>query len=52
MKHVLLTNGRNPVKVAPYVGAWVETIGTTATPNYTQVAPYVGAWVETDIDCI
>ena len=29
-------NLKDDVIVAPYVGAWVETLGTTATANYTQ----------------
>ena len=33
--------------VAPYVGAWIETI-IDINPQVNQnVAPYVGAWIET-----
>ena len=33
--------------VAPYVGAWVETVVLCWNCLYSAVAPYVGAWVET-----
>ena len=33
--------------VAPYVGAWVETINWNRKNVMLLVAPYVGAWVET-----
>ena len=34
-------------RVAPYVGAWIETLSTTLTGASGYVAPYVGAWIET-----
>ena len=35
------------MRVAPYVGAWIETkIQLDTCPKYV-VAPYVGAWIET-----
>ena len=33
--------------VAPYVGAWIETLTQLVYGDYHQVAPYVGAWIET-----
>ena len=33
--------------VAPYVGAWIETLKTHTIWKQHQVAPYVGAWIET-----
>ena len=33
--------------VAPYVGAWIETIEDALTAFDDIVAPYVGAWIET-----
>ena len=33
--------------VAPYVGAWIETVLGRALKRYFGVAPYVGAWIET-----
>ena len=34
--------------VAPYVGAWIETVKKSVFSNEAPVAPYVGAWIETD----
>ena len=34
-------------KVAPYVGAWIETAGLNGYRFGSIVAPYVGAWIET-----
>ena len=34
-------------KVAPYVGAWIETSSTRLCGLAASVAPYVGAWIET-----
>ena len=34
-------------KVAPYVGAWIETSDTYDRVTQKVVAPYVGAWIET-----
>ena len=33
--------------VAPYVGAWIETIAEWKNIIDLRVAPYVGAWIET-----
>ena len=33
--------------VAPYVGAWIETIPNKHYRHLAKVAPYVGAWIET-----
>ena len=36
------------VTVAPYAGAWIETIDQLpTTESCGQVAPYAGAWIET-----
>ena len=35
------------VNVAPYVGAWIETLNEKLTKEKLNVAPYVGAWIET-----
>ena len=35
------------MKVAPYVGAWIETICNPIFEEQINVAPYVGAWIET-----
>ena len=34
-------------KVAPYVGAWIETKKQFVLSQDDIVAPYVGAWIET-----
>ena len=34
--------------VAPYVGAWIETVINALNNGVFEVAPYVGAWIETD----
>ena len=34
--------------VAPRVGAWIETEGSTANYAANGVAPRVGAWIETE----
>jgi hypothetical protein len=34
-------------KVAPYTGAWIETISDTCLIKKQIVAPYTGAWIET-----
>ena len=33
--------------VAPYVGAWIETVSDEMVSYQASVAPYVGAWIET-----
>ena len=35
------------MRVAPYVGAWIETRMKWNSPSNSEVAPYVGAWIET-----
>ena len=35
------------IRVAPYVGAWIETPNSLESRLTTIVAPYVGAWIET-----
>ena len=36
-----------PFCVAPYVGAWIETLFDGMSCGQIAVAPYVGAWIET-----
>ena len=36
-------------RVAPYVGAWIETDNHNENLSEVWVAPYVGAWIETGI---
>ena len=35
-------------RVAPYVGAWIETDFKKQALWHCLVAPYVGAWIETE----
>ena len=35
------------IRVAPYVGAWIETLKSWFDTSALKVAPYVGAWIET-----
>ena len=35
-------------RVAPLVGAWIETIENANRKHKSEVAPLVGAWIETD----
>ena len=37
----------NAAFVAPYMGAWIETICTIWQASAHTVAPYMGAWIET-----
>ena len=46
LKLVLMLMRAN-LLVAPYVGAWIETVLGRALKRYFGVAPYVGAWIET-----
>ena len=39
--------GWQDVRVAPYVGAWIETNKARIAFACVVVAPYVGAWIET-----
>ena len=38
--------------VAPYVGAWIETVTPSTGATCSAVAPYVGAWIETFRSCL
>ena len=38
--------------VAPYVGAWIETVVLRYLSDGHGVAPYVGAWIETVLGCL
>ena len=47
MKLLYIGSNILPVSVAPYVGAWIETLTKSWLCKASQVAPYVGAWIET-----
>ena len=38
---------KGAVRVAPRVGAWIETIISALLSSVVEVAPRVGAWIET-----
>ena len=35
------------VAVAPFTGAWIETVNMADVPEGGGVAPFTGAWIET-----
>ena len=48
LKRGLRFQGRSEHRVAPRVGAWIETIAITRVLTVLKiVAPRVGAWIET-----
>ena len=47
LKRSLYEEAHKHLLVAPYVGAWIETIPTKHYRHLEKVAPYVGAWIET-----
>ena len=47
LKHVAVVWRKGQKNVAPYVGAWIETIVSSDFRTRFFVAPYVGAWIET-----
>ena len=47
LKHHLLLPSPLFFRVAPYVGAWIETVKQSQNEEQKPVAPYVGAWIET-----
>ena len=47
LKHNIYDVGEDGNRVAPYVGAWIETRLGRCPPVMYSVAPYVGAWIET-----
>ena len=44
----MMTTGESLADVAPYVGAWIETLTKRWYSSSSSVAPYVGAWIETE----
>ena len=47
MKLLFVAQIQKKQKVAPYVGAWIETPSGASKLAPNRVAPYVGAWIET-----
>ena len=49
LKHRLHPHQEPEKDVAPYVGAWIETLLGILRVFNNSVAPYVGAWIETPL---
>ena len=47
LKQYRIVSQRLNIGVAPYVGAWIETVPRVKVQVKHTVAPYVGAWIET-----
>ena len=47
MKLGLLEYGYYAVTVAPFTGAWIETVYAEGLCPLREVAPFTGAWIET-----
>ena len=47
LKQRAYVHARTRRRVAPYVGAWIETREAEGSGTSFKVAPYVGAWIET-----
>ena len=48
LKHTPFIVNRPGVRVAPFVGAWIETFHAQPLHLLAYVAPFVGAWIETE----
>ena len=44
-----ISNQSAIARVAPLVGAWIETLDLEVISTDPLVAPLVGAWIETDV---
>ena len=38
------------MRVAPYMGAWIEISIHSSGTQYPNVAPYMGAWIEIKVE--
>ena len=47
LKQPFLSLSNSVFRVAPHVGAWIETVFDLLTMPAGNVAPHVGAWIET-----
>ena len=48
MKHTIKRSIPRKLKVAPFTGAWIETIYSSLKNDGFKVAPFTGAWIETE----
>ena len=47
LKPDVLMENAGTITVAPYAGAWIETLVANPAAAKFSVAPYAGAWIET-----
>ena len=47
MKQTARTGALDEIEVAPFTGAWIETVELAIYYLYSRVAPFTGAWIET-----
>ena len=47
LKHIDTSRNITCSAVAPYMGAWIETLRDGKAGGINGVAPYMGAWIET-----
>ena len=47
LKLKLVSGNPRFISVAPYAGAWIETLRPFLFSPSLEVAPYAGAWIET-----
>ena len=47
LKRFLMLYARITVRVAPFTGAWIETLEVYSVSFESLVAPLAGAWIET-----
>ena len=50
MKPAIKTVPGGAKRVAPFAGAWIETVGGSNGTGNDNVAPFAGAWIETPRD--
>ena len=51
LKHLKKVSKHKEVIVAPFAGAWIETVGIDRGRPIDDVAPFAGAWIETCAGC-
>ena len=49
LKRYSSDNKHTTDRVAPYMGAWIETVRAYQATTLATVTPYMGAWIETTI---
>ncbi len=48
MKLITAETASQILPVAPFAGAWIETLFLVDEKRVSRVAPFAGAWIETD----